>query len=276
MEIPDRFDNTLIVRRSISRTAAEVFAAFTEPVAMAHWMCPGSIEALVGEVDLRVGGAFRLAPRGEAKSRARGVYRIVEPPSRLAFTWVSDEMGNRDSLVTVEITEAGKGCCAITFTHEGFPLNSIVDYLNSYLLGLSTRTLFQEITFDAPPREVFEALLDSEKYAGFTGVPASIDRRGGAFRLYDGQVEGDLVDIELNRRIVQRWRQADWPKGLFSTVTIELESGDHGTRTSLKLQHAGIPIGRAEELNIGWHKYHWEKLSSWLALAADCAPTKNR
>jgi hypothetical protein len=45
-----------------------------------------------------------------------------------------------------------------------------------------------------PPKDVFEALMDSMKHAEFTGSKAEIDRvAGGAFSLYDGYLSGSTT-----------------------------------------------------------------------------------
>ena len=41
-----------------------------------------------------------------------GVYRSIEPPNRMAFTWAweSDGVSGPESLVTIELTEIGDEC----------------------------------------------------------------------------------------------------------------------------------------------------------------------
>lgn len=48
-----------------------------------------------------------------------GEYVIVEPPSKLVFTWISASTGHRPTLVTVELLERG-GACELVLTHERF------------------------------------------------------------------------------------------------------------------------------------------------------------
>ena len=40
-------------------------------------------------------------------------------------------------------------------------------------------SLHQEITFNANPQRIYEALLDSKKFSTFTGLSAEIDPRAG-------------------------------------------------------------------------------------------------
>jgi len=68
---------------------------------------------LLAEVDLRVGGRYRLRFRGRAEDsevhEVSGLYRVVEPPRRLSFSWAWRSTPERESLVTLEFTPAAGG-----------------------------------------------------------------------------------------------------------------------------------------------------------------------
>jgi uncharacterized protein YndB with AHSA1/START domain len=65
-----------------------VFKAWTEPAHLARWWGPKGFTNPICEVDLRVGGAWRIvmrAPNG-AEYPGGGVYREIVKPERLVFT----------------------------------------------------------------------------------------------------------------------------------------------------------------------------------------------
>ena len=107
-------------------TAAQpdaVFAAFTDPEQLMEWWGPPGFTAPGAEVDLRVGGAYRLemlAPDGDHMF-VKGVFREILPPRRLVMTWEWEQtsMDGEVSTVTVEFRRSGKGT-AIDLLHEGF------------------------------------------------------------------------------------------------------------------------------------------------------------
>jgi uncharacterized protein YndB with AHSA1/START domain len=107
---------SLELRRRLPATAAEVFAAWTNPELMAQWLSPvGHSEV---EVDLRVGGRFRVTMVGENRRiEHSGEYLEVAPPRRLAFTWASLYTGPEPSVVTVELRPADDGT-ELVLTHE--------------------------------------------------------------------------------------------------------------------------------------------------------------
>jgi uncharacterized protein YndB with AHSA1/START domain len=72
-------------------------------------------------VDLRVGGRYRIhmrTPDGK-EHRVGGVYRAVDAPRTLSYTWQWDGDPN-ESLVTVEFVPKGTGT-ELVLTHSGFP-----------------------------------------------------------------------------------------------------------------------------------------------------------
>lgn len=77
----------------------------------------------VSEVDLTVGGRYTLqmkSPEGESHT-ARGVYREIERPDRVVYTWARDEHPEHgESLITVEFT-AVEGGTEVRMLHSGLP-----------------------------------------------------------------------------------------------------------------------------------------------------------
>jgi len=114
-------EDTLVVRRIIRASREEVFAAWIDPESMRDWMCPGDIVAAEVQLDPRVGGAFRIVMKGPTyEVDHTGEYLVVEPPSKLVFTWTSARTEHRTTLVTVELFARGD-LCELVLTHERFP-----------------------------------------------------------------------------------------------------------------------------------------------------------
>ena len=109
------------LKRVFEASRPRVFEAWTRPEWLKQWAAPGPLETPVAEVDLRVGGAYRMhmrAPDG-TEHRVRGKYLEVDPPRRLVYTW-SWETDDFESVVTVEFHERG-AATEIVLRHEGFP-----------------------------------------------------------------------------------------------------------------------------------------------------------
>ncbi len=112
---------TVVVERTIAAPAGELFDAWLDPDSLARWMRPGGIPRSSARVDPRVGGAWEVVMHHPDRPlRHSGVYRVIERPRRLVFTWVSDATHFTETLVTVEFRAAGKGT-RIVLTHERLP-----------------------------------------------------------------------------------------------------------------------------------------------------------
>jgi uncharacterized protein YndB with AHSA1/START domain len=112
---------SLTLKRRLNAAPAKVFAAWTDPEKVKHWMGPGEVKVLRVESDPRQGGRFRWvmrSPDGETHD-VSGVYREVVPDRKLVFTWAWVTMPERESLVTVDIKPDGDGSL-LTLTHEQF------------------------------------------------------------------------------------------------------------------------------------------------------------
>jgi uncharacterized protein YndB with AHSA1/START domain len=112
----------LQVRRVYNVPVAKVYAAWTDPEQVKHWMGPSDDfgEAQVTS-DLRVGGRYRIvmpAPDGELH-KVGGTYREIVPNRKLVYTWAWESTPERESLVTVEFNAAGNGT-ELVVTHEQF------------------------------------------------------------------------------------------------------------------------------------------------------------
>jgi uncharacterized protein YndB with AHSA1/START domain len=122
------------------------------------------------------------------------------------------------------------------------------------------------VTFDAAPSQVFEALMDSKKHAAFTGEPATVDRNvGGASSAYGGKVTAINLDIVPGERIVQAWRPANFPPGVFTIISYALAPEGKGTK--LTFTQSSIPDDAAPHLDKGWHERYWNPLRAYLEAA---------
>jgi activator of HSP90 ATPase len=128
------------------------------------------------------------------------------------------------------------------------------------------KSIEQTVTFDASPEQVFEALMDSQRHAAFTGAPARISREvGGPVSCYDGMVGGLNVDVAKDARIVQAWRAKTWPEGVYSIATFALEGA--GKQTKLTFTQHGVPDSAFEMISKGWEERYWKPLQAYLAKA---------
>jgi activator of HSP90 ATPase len=128
---------------------------------------------------------------------------------------------------------------------------------------MKRKDIEQTIEFEAKPAEVYDALMNPKKHARFTGAKAVISQEvGGAFSVYDGDIEGNNLELVPNSKIVQHWRSSDWPAGYYSRVTFELNKIKNGTE--LKFAQIGVPHEFYDDIKKGWTDYYWKPMKKML------------
>lgn len=112
---------TLEVRRTFNAPRQRVYDAWTKTEEMKKWWGIGVMEAVVAESDTRVGGKYRIHlrhPNG-TEHRVFGVYRVVDPPKKVVYTWTAETMPDVvDTIVTVEFHDRGNAT-EIVLRHDG-------------------------------------------------------------------------------------------------------------------------------------------------------------
>jgi activator of HSP90 ATPase len=120
--------------------------------------------------------------------------------------------------------------------------------------------IHQELTLNAAPARIYQALIDAQRFAELTGAPASGDASEGAsFSAFGGHISGRHVELVPGKRVVQAWRAKTWPEGLYSLVRFELEAAGNGTK--LVFDHDAFPADMKEHLAKGWQDNYWDKLA---------------
>ncbi|MGZ4314715.1 MAG: SRPBCC family protein [Gaiellaceae bacterium] len=113
----------LHMRRTLPARRSRVFNALTEPDELAKWWGPNGFTAPGVEVDLRVGGTYRIAmqPPEGALFYLVGEFREVDPPARLSYTfrWEAPDPEDRETIVTLSLEDLG-GSTEVNFWQGEF------------------------------------------------------------------------------------------------------------------------------------------------------------
>jgi uncharacterized protein YndB with AHSA1/START domain len=114
-----------------------------------------------------------------------------------------------------------------------------------------------EITLDAPPAQVWDALTDPDRFGEWFGGEVELDPRPGApvlVRMPDGSTNRGLVEIvEPPRRFVLRWRTLAGAGialrvGEPTRVEFTLRPLDGGARTLVIVTEVDAPLPGAPTL----------------------------
>jgi uncharacterized protein YndB with AHSA1/START domain len=114
--------HTLRIERTFAAPAQRVFDAFTSEEVMRRWWHPApDWDTPEASVDLRVGGRVRVVmrdPDSDVRYGGGGEYTVVDPPRRVAFTWVwEDDRHQLPQLIEIDFEETG-GVTTVRFAHS--------------------------------------------------------------------------------------------------------------------------------------------------------------
>jgi uncharacterized protein YndB with AHSA1/START domain len=114
---------TLEAKRVVPAAPAVVFRAFSAPDELAKWWGPEGFTAPSLEFDPRVGDSYRIEmqpPEGDP-FYLTGEFREVEPPARLAYTfvWEDPDPDDVETLVELSFRDLGEST-EVVFTQGPF------------------------------------------------------------------------------------------------------------------------------------------------------------
>ena len=109
--------------RVLPAPRSRVFAALTDPDELAKWWGPNGFTAPSLQLDVRVGGSYRIAmqpPDGELFYLV-GEYLEVDPPAKVAYTfrWEDPDPEDQETVVTLSLREVGPST-GLTFMQGDF------------------------------------------------------------------------------------------------------------------------------------------------------------
>jgi uncharacterized protein YndB with AHSA1/START domain len=113
---------TLTMERTFAAPAERVFDAFTSEEVLRRWFHAGADwETPEASADVRVGGEVRIVMRNPHKDQnygGGGRYTEIDPPRRLAFTWIwDDDRDQVEQMIEIDFSESD-GRTTMTFIHR--------------------------------------------------------------------------------------------------------------------------------------------------------------
>jgi uncharacterized protein YndB with AHSA1/START domain len=106
----------------IAASAEFLFDAWTQPARMKEWWGPGDVKCVAVEINLIVGGRYRIAnqfPDGRILW-ITGEFESIERPHRLVYTWSVEPVTGTFERVTVQF-EPRERFTEVIVTHERIP-----------------------------------------------------------------------------------------------------------------------------------------------------------
>lgn len=213
------------------------------------------------------GGKFSY---GDANVGITGINLYLMQDAKLLQSWRSNEWPpSHSSTVKVSLEKLESGTVLQLDqldVPEAFIKKTDEWWQNVFwkpLDGVLTRNIIQQVFFDnMSPHEIYEMLMDSTKLTKFSKLKCEMGRGvGSAFDLFDTMIVGKNVELITDAKIVQKWRQHDWPNWHFSTVTMEIKRVTGGT--DLILTQVDVPVDKYRAVSESWEKNFWKKMKTF-------------
>jgi activator of HSP90 ATPase len=125
--------------------------------------------------------------------------------------------------------------------------------------SINTTTVTATDEFRTTAEEMFQTFTDPQRLAAFTRAPPRVfegAKPGAKFAIFDGNVSGEFVTLESPKKIVQKWRLAQWPEGHMSTQEIVFDQNDVDRVTNMRVTWTGVPVGQEEVVQRNWEGYY--------------------
>ena len=136
-------ERELVVTRTFNGPARIVFEAWTKPELFKQWWVPKSMGMFLRscEMDVRVGGRYRLVFGHDASNPDEffGRYIEVTPHSRLV--WTNEESGESGQVTTVTFEE--RGGQTLLVVHDLYPSKEALDAAGTGAADVMSETFEQ-------------------------------------------------------------------------------------------------------------------------------------
>jgi uncharacterized protein YndB with AHSA1/START domain len=124
-------DQVLRLERMIAASPERVFELWTEPDQLVKWWGPDGYDIPEHALDVRPGGEWCTTMRSPEGTRhtVSGVYRTIERPRRVVFTWAwTQDDGSRGHETEVTVTfEPAPGGTRLVLLQQTFQDKSVRD-----------------------------------------------------------------------------------------------------------------------------------------------------
>lgn len=116
----------------------------------------------------------------------------------------------------------------------------------------------------AEASDVYAALTNPFTIELWSGYPAVMgDVPGTEFSLWEGDIEGRVIESEPDAKLVQEWYFGDRDEKSIATIKI---FPDGVGRVQVELVHTNIPDEAFDEITEGWKNYYLGAIKEFLEI----------
>ena len=117
-------EHSVRLSRVYRATPQFLFDCFTNPALVMQWWGPEGASCPRAECNLTVGGRYEYDMVGDDSGRSfnvKGTFLVIEPPTRLVFSWVWDDTPAEETRVELIFRAVTDDQTELTLVHDRFP-----------------------------------------------------------------------------------------------------------------------------------------------------------
>ncbi|XP_039597530.1 activator of 90 kDa heat shock protein ATPase homolog 1a [Polypterus senegalus] len=115
--------------------------------------------------------------------------------------------------------------------------------------------------------ELYRVFVTEEMVQAFTHSSASVNpEKGGKFKLLEGNVTGEFLEMVPEEKIAMKWRYKTWPSEHYANITLLFKPA--AGETHLEVHCNGVPIHEEERTKEGWQRYYFEGIKQTFGYGA--------
>lgn len=119
------------------------------------------------------------------------------------------------------------------------------------------------IQIDAGVEDVFNALTNPFIIKIWSDEPAVMEAKAGTeFSLFDGEITGINIEVEPNKKIIQKWYFEGQESDSIVTITLKPKQN----KTELNVEHIQIPEEAYENISEGWIEAYLKPIKQLLEI----------
>lgn len=110
---------------------------------------------------------------------------------------------------------------------------------------VNTSSISETYEFQTLAKELYITFLDKARVAAWSRAAPNLEPSvGGKFSLFNGNIEGEFLELEENVKIVQTWRLKAWPTGHYAKLSLAFDQGLDGT--NLRMTMDDVPLSQED------------------------------
>jgi len=256
----DTTDRELSISRLLNAPVQLVWKVFTTPEHIKQWWGPNGFTNTIDKMEVKPGGTWEFVMHGPDGTdfKNKSIFKEIVKEKRIVFehlsgpkftTTITFEAQGQKTLISWRMLfESKEEFSQVVKTFKAdIGLKQNIDKLEDYLIaeGKKSEAFTIERTFNAPVALVWKALTNKDEMKKwYFDLEEFKSEPGFKFKFVGQGKDGtkhfvhlcEITEVEENKKLAYSWSYEGFEG--YSVVTFELV--EHGSKTTLKLTHAGL------------------------------------